>query len=73
MINLVKRGTSQKLKWGWLLFYEHLGEQWKGRNGLRDCVAVKGILPCVGCVGIVDTKLDSLVDVSIALWLISLS
>ena len=26
--------------------------------GLRDCVAVKGILPCVGCVGIVDAKLD---------------
>ena len=25
---------------------------------MRDCVAVKGILSCVGCVGIVDTKLD---------------
>ena len=25
---------------------------------MRDCVAVKGILPCVGCVGIVDAKLD---------------
>ena len=25
---------------------------------MRDCVAVKGILPCVGCVCIVDAKLD---------------
>ena len=26
LINLVKRGTSQKIKMGWLLFYAHLGE-----------------------------------------------
>ena len=25
---------------------------------MRDFVAVKGILPCVGCVGIVEAKLD---------------
>ena len=25
---------------------------------MRDCVAVKGILPCVGCVSIVEEKLD---------------
>ena len=29
---------------------------WKGRYGLRDDVEEKGILPCVGCVGIVETK-----------------
>ena len=43
---------------GWLLFYAHLREHWNGRYGLRDCVAVKGILPCVGCVGTVEAKLD---------------
>ena len=58
MINLVKRGTSQRIKRGWLLFYANLGEHWNGRYGLRDYVAVKGILPCVGCVGIVEAKLD---------------
>ena len=41
-----------------LIFYAHLVEHWKGRYGLRDCVAVKGILPCVGCVGIVEDNLD---------------
>ena len=25
-------------------------EQWKGSQGLRDCVAEKGLIPCVGCV-----------------------
>ena len=31
-----------------------------GREGMAqgNCVVVKGILPCVGCVGIVDAKLD---------------
>ena len=43
---------------GWLIFYVHPEEHWKGRYGLRDCVAVKGIVPCVGCVGIVEAKLD---------------
>ena len=47
-----------KIKRGWLLFYAHLGEPWNGMYGLRDCVAVKGILPFVGCVGIVHSKLD---------------
>ena len=23
---------------------------WKGIQGLRDCVAEKGLIPCVGCV-----------------------
>ena len=36
----------------------HPEEHWKGRYGLRECVAVKGILPCIGCVGIMDAKLD---------------
>ena len=39
----------------------------------RDCVAVKGILPCVGCVGIVRPSKRDLVEVSIALWLSSLA
>ena len=46
------------MKRGWLFFYAHPEEHCKGRYGLRDCVAVKGILPCVGCVGIVEAKLD---------------
>ena len=58
MINLVERETSQKDKRGWLLFYAYPEEHWKGRYGLRDYVAEKGILPCVGCVGIVEAKLD---------------
>ena len=57
-INLVKRGTSQHIKRDWILFYAHLEQHWKGRYGMTDCVAVKGILPYVGCVGIVETKLD---------------
>ena len=28
-----------------------------GMYGMRDCVVVKGILPCVGCVGIVEANL----------------
>ena len=58
MINLVKRGTSQRIKKGWIFFCAHPEEHWKGRYGLRDCVAMNVILPCVGCVGIVDAKLD---------------
>ena len=54
----MNRGTSQKIKRGWLFFYAHLGEHWKGRYGLRDYVVVKGILPCVGCVGIMEATLD---------------
>ena len=54
----MKRGTSQKDKSVWLIFYAHLEEHWKGRYGLRDYVVEKGILPCVGCVGIVDARLD---------------
>ena len=46
------------IKRGWLFFYAHPEENWKGRYGLRDCVAVNGILPCVQFVGIVDEKLD---------------
>ena len=52
----MKRGTSQKDKSGWLIFYAHPEEQWKGRYGLRDCEVEKGILPCVGCVGIGDSR-----------------
>ena len=36
----------------------HLEEYWKGRYGLRDCVSGKGILPFVGCLGIVEANLD---------------
>ena len=43
---------------GWLIFDVHLREHWKGRYGMRDYVVVKGILPCAGCVGIVEAKLD---------------
>ena len=54
----MKRGTSQKDKSGWLILYAHLEEHWKGRDGLRDYVAEKGILPFVGCIGIMDTMID---------------
>ena len=38
--------------------YAHPEEHWKRRYSLRDCVVEKGILPYVGCVGIVDAKPD---------------
>ena len=72
MINLVKRGTSQKYKSDWRIFYAHPEENWKGSYGSRDYVAEKGILPCVGCVGVVEAKPD-IVQVSIAPWLSSLA
>ena len=58
LINLVQRGTSRKDKSGWSILYAHPEEHWKGRNNPRDYVAKKGMIPCVGCVGIVDAKLD---------------
>ena len=51
LINLVKKGTSQKDKSGWRIFYAHPEEHWKGRCSLRDCGGEKGTLPCVVCVG----------------------
>ena len=36
------------------------------RHSLRECVAVKGMIPCVGCVYVLETRID-LVQVSIAL------
>ena len=59
LIKLVNRGTSQKIKRSSILFYAHLGEHWKGRYVPRDYVAVKGILPCVGRIGIVEANIDS--------------
>ena len=44
-------------------FFAHPEEHWKGRYGLREYVAVKAIIHCVGCVGIVDAKLDRFVSV----------
>ena len=44
----------------------------KGRHSLRDCVAEKVMLSCVGCVDVLEARLD-LVQVSIALWLSSLA
>ena len=54
----MKRGTSQKDKSGWLIFYAHPEEHWKGRYNPRDCVVAKGILPCVGSVGIMDARIN---------------
>ena len=50
--NLVKKGTSQKYKCCWWIFYSHPKEHWNGRYSSRNYVAKKGILPCVGCVGV---------------------
>ena len=30
---------------------------WKGIQGLRDCVAEKGLIPCYGCVGVLEFRL----------------
>ena len=54
----MKRGASQKDQEVLAILLCTPKEHWKGRYGLRDCVVVKGILPCVGRVGIVDAKLD---------------
>ena len=35
---------------GLAFFSTTSGEQWKGMQGLRDCVAEKGPIPCAGCV-----------------------
>ena len=51
-----RKELHKQIKRGWQIFYAHLEEHLKGRYGLRDYVAVKGMLYCVGCVGIVETK-----------------
>ena len=53
-----ERNLIDRSRQGWLSFHAHPEEHWKGRYGLKDCVALKGILPCVGCVCIVDAKPD---------------
>ena len=58
LINLVQRGTSGKGNNGWKIFTACPKENWKGRHGPRDCGVEKGMLPCVGCVSNVDSRLD---------------
>ena len=57
---------------GLFFFFAHPEYHWKGRHSLRDCVEEKGMLPSVGCVDVLEARLD-LVQVSIALWLSSLT
>ena len=57
---------------GFFSFFAHPEYHWKGRHSLRDCVAQKGMLPFVGCVDVLEARID-LVQVSIALWLSSLA
>ena len=65
-------GTSQTNLEGLVFFFAHPKEHWKGRHGPRDCVAEKGMLPCVRCVDGLGFK-PNLVQVSIALCLSSLA
>ena len=58
LISLLQRGTSWKDKSGWWIFYAHPEEHCKGRHSLRGCGAEQGMLPYVGCVGIVDSRPD---------------
>ena len=58
-------GTSQIDLEGLVFFFAHPEHHWKGRHILRDCVAEKGMLPCVGCVDVLGANPD-LVQVSIA-------
>ena len=65
-------GTSQIHIEGLVFFFAHPEQHWNGRHSLRDGVAEKGMLPCVGCVDVSGAKTD-LVQVSIARWLSSLA
>ena len=57
---------------GFVFFFAHLELHWKGRNNLRVCATEKGMLPCVGCVDVLEVGID-LVQVSIAMWMRSLA
>ena len=56
---------------GMVFFFANPELHWKGRHNLRDCVAEKGMLPCVGCVDVLEVRIE-MVRVSIALGLSSL-
>ena len=65
-------GTSQTYLEGLVFFFAHLEEHWKGRHSSRECVAEKVMLPCVGCVDVLESNPD-LVQVSLAMSVISLA
>ena len=49
LINLVAGNHTDRARG--LAFFSITPEQhWKGMQGLRDCIAEKGLIPCVGCV-----------------------
>ena len=50
----------RQIKRGWFFFFAHPEEHCNGRHILRDCVAEKGMLPYVGCVGVGKAKPDTL-------------
>ena len=49
LINLVVENHIDKAR-GLAFFSITPKQHWKGMQGLRDCVAEKGSIPCVGCV-----------------------
>ena len=51
---------------GVVLFFAHIEWNWEGRHILRDYVAEKGMLPCVGWIDVLKVRLD-LVQVCIAM------
>ena len=50
--------TSQIDLEGLVFFFARPEQHWNGRHSLRDYVAEKGMLPCVGCVDVLGAKPD---------------
>ena len=61
-------GTSRKDKSGWWKISTHPEEHQKGRHSPRDCMAEKGMLPSIGCVGVMVPGQMNLMEVSLA-WM----
>ena len=56
MIGLVKRGTTQTDQEGLVNMACTPERTLEGRYVLKECITEKGILPCVGWGGVMETK-----------------
>ena len=56
LINLVKRGTSQTDQEGLVIFLCRPWRALEGKVWPEGLCSSEGILPCVGCVGIMEAK-----------------
>ena len=54
----VERNHKKRSREAGYSFLHILKSTERGRHSLRDCVAEKGMLPCVGCVGVRKSKPD---------------